>query len=579
MHPKGEVGPRRIVLVGLPYTGKSVVARAVAERLGWQAIDCDELIVREQGRSIPDIFRTAGEGRFREIEREVVARVAATDRAAIATGGGSVLSAENRRELWHDAFVVELRASPQTLLARLSRGRGGVDSRPLLTGSDPGARLRQLASERATLYGMADWSIQTDGLRTGEVADEVIRAYSQFGTRLVGRPDRSVEVRETGDSRATEADVAATVQTAQGSYEIAVGWNILAGLGERLRKLGIAGRIHVITDDHVGALYGEAVTAALSAADYDSAIYELTSGEDHKTLADAEPVFDWLVSRRAERREAIVAVGGGVVTDLAGFVAATFLRGVPVVHVPTSLLGAVDAAIGGKVAVDHQLGKNLIGAFYQPRLVLIDAALLQSLPARELTSGWAEVIKHGLITDAAFVSYLEEHAAAACALERGVVLPILRRSVQIKAAVVSADERESGPRSTLNYGHTIGHALEAAEGYTGPLHGEAVAVGMAGAGAIGRHLKLVSDDELERQNRLIAAYGLPLSWPGADLDRVIAAMALDKKTAAAAIRWVMLDGIGKTVGRADVQTATVRDVVGRLVSPAGSRPGTAVRAV
>jgi len=579
MDPRSEAGPRRIVIVGLPYTGKSVVARAVAERLGWQAIDCDELIVGEEGRSIPDIFRTAGEPRFREIERQVVARVATMDRAAIATGGGSVLSAENRRELWRDAFVVELRASPQTLLARLSRSRAGADSRPLLTGSDPGARVRQLAGERATLYGMADWSVQTDGLRTGEVADEVLRAYHQFGARLVGRVDRSVEAPDSGVGHVQEADVAATVQTPQGSYDVVVGWDILAGLGDRLRKLGIAGRVHVITDRNVGALYSDAVSSALSAADYDSAVYELTAGEDHKTLGDAEPVFDWLVSRRAERREAIVAVGGGVVTDLAGFVAATFLRSVPVVHVPTSLLGAVDAAIGGKVAVDHRLGKNLIGAFYQPRLVLIDAALLRSLPPRELTSGWAEVVKHALISDETFVSYLEEHAADACALDPAVLLPILRRSVQIKAAVVSVDERESGLRSTLNYGHTIGHALEAAEGYIGPLHGEAVAVGMAGAGAIGRFLKLLSDEELMRQDRLIAAYGLPLSWPGADLDGVIAAMALDKKTSAAAIQWVMLDGIGKTVGRSDVPAGRVREVVQSLLSPAGSRSGPAARAV
>ena len=331
-----------------------------------------------------------------------------------------------------------------------------------------------------------------------------------------------------------------------------MGWDILSSIGSRLRQLGLAGRVHVITDENVGGLHAEGALSALSRADYDADVYTLTAGESHKTLADAEPVFDWLVSRRAERREAIVALGGGVVTDLAGFVAATFLRGVPVVHVPTSLLGAVDAAIGGKVAVDHPMGKNLIGAFYQPRLVLIDAALLATLPQRELTSGWAEVIKHGLISDAMFVSYLEEHATPARALEPSVVLSILRRSVAIKAAVVSADERESGLRSTLNYGHTIGHALEAAEGFAGPLHGEAVAIGMAGAGAIGHALNLLTDTELERQNRLIEAYGLPLRWPGADLDRVLAAMALDKKTAASTIRWVMLDGIGKTVGRADI---------------------------
>jgi len=570
MTTSGGRAPSRIVLIGLSGSGKSVIGRALAARLGWEAADSDELIEAEQRRTVPQIFSQDGEPRFRALEQVATERLAGLPNAVISTGGGAPLSEENRARLWNDAFVVRLQARPETLLARIDAG-----SRPLLSGDEPHRRLRTLATERAPFYELADWTIATDDLTPDEIAAELEQAFRRFGPRLVARRGRLESVRADGPPTQSssngehiapeDADVSATVHASAGDYPIVVGWGILASLGSRLRRLGIAGRVRVITDANVGPLHADAVLAALESADYDAHHLEVSPGEDNKTLAAAERVFDWLISERAERREAIVALGGGVVTDLAGFAAATFLRGVPLVHVPTSLLGAVDAAIGGKVAVDHPLGKNLVGAFYQPRLVVIDGELLKTLPPRELTSGWAEVIKHGLITDLWLVDYLEEHVESVRALDPETLLPVLRRSVEIKAAVVSADERESGLRTTLNYGHTIGHALEAAMAYRGPLHGEAVAVGMAGAGQISRRLGLLSEAELRRQNRLIEAYGLPLKWPGADMNRLLSAMTLDKKITGASIRWVLLNGLGRTAGRSDVPIDMVRDVVGRLI--------------
>ena len=548
----------KIVLIGLSGSGKSAVARALAGQLGWQVADSDALIEREQGRSVPEIFAREGEASFRALEREVTARVAAMERVVISTGGGAPLSAENRRVLWDSAFVVRLQARPETLLGRIRAG-----TRPLLDGQDPLERMRSLALQRASVYELADWTVSTDDLSPSEIAGEILHAFSRYGARLLRKAGRMKAHEEAPP--AVDPDVAATVTTPSGNYPIVTGWGTLESLGRRMRALGLAGRVQVISDKNVGRLHGEAVLNALQLADYETRYLEIDPGEDKKTLAVADAVFDWLVRGRGERREAIVALGGGVVTDLAGFVAATFLRGVPLVHVPTSLLGSVDAAIGGKVAVDHPAGKNLIGAFYQPRLVLIDGRLLETLPERELTSGWAEVIKHGLITDPGLVDYMETHVDAVRRLDPERLLPVLRRSVEIKAAVVSADERESGLRSTLNYGHTIGHAIEAATRYQGPLHGEAVAVGMAGAGEIGKRLGLLSPAELQRQNSLIAAYGLPLKWVGADLEQVLGAMSLDKKTVGATIRWVMLDGIGRTVGRSDVPQELVREVVSLLI--------------
>jgi shikimate kinase/3-dehydroquinate synthase len=565
--------PRRIVLVGLSGSGKSAVGGALARLLGWQAVDSDWLIEAEQGRTVPQIFAEDGETRFRALERAMTARLAAMDRVVISTGGGAPLSAKNRRRLWEGAFVVALQARPETLLSRISAG-----SRPLVAGEDPLERLRTLGRERAGVYELADWTIATDGLSPSEIAAELLQAYQRFGRRLAARADR-MDAHQPEPDKPADADVAATVTTPAGDYPIVVGWGTLESLGSRLRALGISGRVRVITDANVARLHSEAVLGALGRADYETRMLEIAPGEDNKTLAATGAVFDWLISERGERREAIVALGGGVVTDLAGFAAATFLRGVPLIHVPTSLLGAVDAAIGGKVAVDHRLGKNLIGAFYQPRLVLIDAVLLRTLPPRELISGWAEVIKHGLIADPELVEYMEENVESVRVLEPDTLLPVLRRSVEIKAAVVSADERESGVRSTLNYGHTIGHALEAAMSYRGPLHGEAVAVGMAGAGEIGRRLGLLSNAELERQNRLIAAYGLPVAWPGADMQAVLGAMAFDKKTVGATIRWVLLNGIGRTVGRSDVSPEMVREVVARLIGATSRDPRTSASGI
>src|SRR3989337_263766 len=246
--------------------------------------------------------------------------------------------------------------------------------------------------------------------------------------------------------------------------------------------------------------------AALEAAGIPVASYTVPPGEASKSLETAAAIYDWLIGQRAERGQAIVAMGGGMVTDLAGFVAATYLRGLPLVQVPTSLLAMVDAAVGGKVAVNHPRSKNAIGAFYQPRFVLADVSTLRTLPQREL-SGWAEAIKHALILDAGLLSFFEQHAEAVLRLEPEPTTEAIRRSIALKAAVVSEDEREeTGRRTILNYGHTIGHGLETAADYAGLLHGEAVAVGMTGAAQIARRLGLLPAALAERQDTLIARF-------------------------------------------------------------------------
>jgi len=577
--------------------------------------DTDDQIVSLDGREIAQIFRDEGEEFFRKIERQAIFQLSSGDHWVIATGGGAVLDSVNRGRLWRDSFVVHLDTSLDTLVQRITNGNPRRAARPLLAGEDPRTRLVELHTARAPLYALADWTVQTDGLTKPEVAEAIVAAWEQHSARLVSRAERMERVvadltprppslarkgvprqtmgeqaiagqpqppelvrasrpgtpfpaREGGAVSAANrvrSDLAAWVRTPGGEYPAYAGWDILGQLPGWLRERGLNRTVHVVADAGVADLHGEALLASLRAGGVEAVMHALPLSESRKTLAAAEEVYDRLVTHRAERSHAVLAFGGGVATDLGGFVAATYLRGLPLVHVPTSLLGMVDAAIGGKVAVNHREGKNLIGAFYQPSLVVADAALLPTLPRRDFISGWGEVIKHALIMDLELLDRLEQEAEALLALEPEPSARVLRRSIALKAQVVSADERESGLRMTLNYGHTTGHALEAATGYETLLHGEAVAVGMVAAAHIGRELGLLTAEEEERQNRLIARFGLPLRAPGVDIEDVLAAMSLDKKVSGKNLRWILLDGLGRTVIRDDVPLPLVREAVERVV--------------
>jgi 3-dehydroquinate synthase len=356
------------------------------------------------------------------------------------------------------------------------------------------------------------------------------------------------------------------VTAAAGAYDIHCRWGALDDLGALMRDAGLAGPAFVVSDDAVGPLFGERALASLRAAGFEPALFTFPAGEASKNLDTVRTVYDWLLDRHAERGSAIVALGGGVVGDLAGFAAATYLRGVPFVQAPTSLLAMVDAAIGGKVAVDHPRGKNLIGAFYPPRLVVEDTSLLTSLPPRCLREGFAEAIKHALIMDPPMLDVLERDAARLLAVEPELTTEIVARNAALKAAVVSEDEREGGRRMILNYGHTIGHAIEAACGYANILHGEAISAGMMAAAEIGRRIGVTPAAVGERQARIFARYGLPLRHAGIDADAVIEAIAHDKKVASKRVRWVLLEDIGRVVVRDDVPDALVREVVMEIVA-------------
>jgi 3-dehydroquinate synthase len=352
------------------------------------------------------------------------------------------------------------------------------------------------------------------------------------------------------------------VELSANPYPIVIGAGALQQLGEQVRAAGIkAGtKVLVVTNPVVEQHYGATALSSLKAAGFEASTLVIEAGEDQKTPATVALIHDAAFERRLERGSLIVALGGGVVGDMAGFAAASWLRGIAVVQVPTTLLAMVDAAIGGKTGVNHPGGKNLIGAFHQPRLVLIDPATLATLPEREFRAGMAEVIKYGVIGDAELFADLEAAAgrdataglASLSAVGPALLQTLLERSAAAKARVVAADEREGGLRAILNYGHTLGHVVEALCGYGTWLHGEAVAIGMVAAGELSLELGLWGASEQRRQRAVIAAAGLPQQWPALDPGAVLQCLQGDKKVRDGKVRFVLPTGLGSVQIRDDV---------------------------
>lgn len=549
---------KNIALIGFSTTGKSTVAKMVAEYLHWETIDTDDEIVKLSGKTIPEIFARDGEDEFRQLERQVLKKACLSEKVVVSTGGGAILHPENVKVLQRTCIIVCLEAKVQTIHQRLLQDAlysSNPVVRPLLAGKDPAARIRQLKAFRQPYYAIADWTVHTDNLTVDEVSREVVK-----GWQYVNRSRKNVE-------QDKEADIACVVNAASRRYPIFVGWGLLPRLGEKMLQVGLSGKAVIVSDKIVYPFYGSQTKRALEKAGFEVSSFSVPAGEASKNINRAVEIYDFLISRRVERNDVVVALGGGMVGDLCGFVAATYLRGIPWVQVPTSLVGMVDASIGGKVAVDHSKGKNLIGAFYQPRFVLADVQTLSTLSQRELTSGWAEVIKHGLIMDAEFFKMLEDDAEKLVNLMPDNTAKVIAHSACIKAKIVSEDEKETGKRIILNYGHTVAHGLEAATSYTTFLHGEAVAIGMMVAARLSQRLGLLPKNAVQRQQALLKKFQLPIRCSGINLDKMLAAMELDKKVRSKAIQWVLLEEIGKATVRDNVSQSDVLSIFEEVIKP------------
>ncbi len=341
------------------------------------------------------------------------------------------------------------------------------------------------------------------------------------------------------------------VELGERGYAIHIGERLLSHAELILPQLELP-RTAIVTNTTVAALYLQPFAQSLRSAGVDVASIVLEDGERYKDWATLNRVYDALLEGRCDRKTTLIALGGGVVGDLAGFAAATYMRGIPFIQVPTTLLAQVDSSVGGKTGINHPLGKNMIGAFYQPRLVLADTAVLATLPPRELSAGMAEVIKHGLIRDGAFFAWLEQNMEKLLAGDQDALAHAVLRCCEIKAAVVAADERETGVRALLNFGHTFGHAIESGLGFGNWLHGEAVAAGMAMAADLSCRLGFIGQADVRRIIALLKRAGLPSAPPDIAAERLLQLMGADKKTEGGKLRFVLLDAIGAASIHSDV---------------------------
>jgi len=533
---------RTIVLVGLMGAGKTAIGRRLALRLGLPFRDADHEIEQAAGCTVAEFFEKFGEAEFRAGERRVIRRLLSGPPCVLATGGGAFMDPQTRAAILAQARSVWLRCELATLVRRTT----GRHHRPLLRRGDPAQVLAHLMSVRHPVYAEADIVVDC-----GEDSPDVTTARVAAAL-LAHRPPRCVEV-----SLATHA------------YRVVIGDGLMARAGAWLAAVLPQKRVVVITDQTVASLHLPAFMQGLAEAGFDARQLVVAQGERSKSLAVYGQVTDALLEIGVERRTAVVALGGGVVGDLAGFVAATTLRGLPFVQVPTTLLAQVDSSVGGKTGINTAFGKNLLGAFHQPRIVLADTAALATLPPRELRAGYAEIAKAGLIGDAAFFGWCETNAPALLAGDRSLQAEAVARACAYKAAVVADDEREeraSGGRALLNLGHTFAHALEAEYGYDGGLlHGEAVALGLGLAFALSEKLELCARGTADRVRRHIAACGMPAELH--ELNRRLSAGTLlghmqhDKKMRDGRLAFVLARGIGEAFTSRDVPGGAVMAVL------------------
>lgn len=342
------------------------------------------------------------------------------------------------------------------------------------------------------------------------------------------------------------------------AYPIYIGEGTLERLTDAINAVGQKGTIGLVTDSNVGSLYAEQVEAHITATGRKCITHAMPAGEANKRLARIEEICGTFLDAGLDRSSLLIALGGGVVGDITGFAASVFMRGIPVIQIPTTIVAQVDSSVGGKTGVNHPLSKNSIGAFHQPQAVIIDMTLLKTLPERELKAGLAEAIKHGIIADAKLFDYMVDNAAKILDYDLAAITVPVQRSCEIKAAIVAEDEKEHGVRANLNYGHTFGHAIEAVTEYKVYLHGEAIALGMCAAAALSLELRLVDQTFVDQQKACFEAYGLPTRWPDLPVDACMMAMQKDKKVRAGTLKFIVADRMGHVVQRTDITEAQAR---------------------
>lgn len=536
-----------LVVVGLPGSGKTAVGRRVAARHGATFVDLDEQIEREAGARIPEMFASEGEAGFRRRERAAIESLGPPDEdpaltRVIAPGGGAIVDPRNRWRLFRGRRTVWLDVRPEVVAQRLRRS---PNVRPLMAGRDPLGTIRELGAGRARFYAAA--------------------------TRVGGVAEMASVIANVEELLAAPGPVGTTLLRAETRIgRLVLGAGILsAEVADALQALG-SRRAILVSEPGAWAAVGARLAQELGAAGWLTETILLPQGEDAKRLSVIESAASELARLRVERREPLIAVGGGALGDAAGFLAATYLRGVPFIQVPTTLVAQLDSSIGGKTGVDLPEGKNLIGAFHQPAAIVTDLNVLASLDVRQRRAALAEAVKMAALGDERLFEVLESDGPAIAggepaAIETGALAELVERAAWAKVEVVSADEREAAGRIALNLGHSLGHAIEAAAGFGDLLHGEAIGYGLRAAARIGVARGMTPQALADRIERLLDRLELGVAPLDVELGSVLEILGADKKHAAGALRWVLPSAEGSTID-AEVPEELVREVAAGVIA-------------
>jgi shikimate kinase / 3-dehydroquinate synthase len=506
---------QNITLTGFMGSGKSTVGWLLAARLNRPFVDMDQQLEAHFGKSIAEVFATQGEEYFRSAESQLCQQLAGQRGLVIATGGGALVNLQNRQALAESGPVLCLTAGVDTILARLE----AAEDRPLLKSEamDRRQRIEELLLRRRSAYASIPLQVATDGASPEQIVDRVVEALA-------------AHAEAPGMQRIT-------VPSPEGAYHICIGAGLLEACGALLASRGITrGRAAIVSNPQIAEIHTETIAESLRRHGYDPVTCTVPEGEQHKTLASISSLYEQFLAAGLDRRSPVIGLGGGVIGDMAGFAAATYLRGLPFVQIPTSLLAMVDSSVGGKTGVDLPQGKNLVGAFKQPAVVIIDPDVLSTLPGAEFRAGMAEVVKHGIIGAPELFQQLE----GAGPINLG---QLVRDAVQVKVDVVIEDPYEQGRRAILNLGHTFGHAIEQVSEFS-IRHGEGVALGLVGAAEMSAAIGQCDAALVTRIRALLERLGLPTSIRGYDAGAIRAAMGQDKKRQGSKLRFIIPRALG-----------------------------------
>tara|TARA_Y100000590_G_scaffold54821_1_gene57310 strand:+ start:7462 stop:9102 length:1641 start_codon:yes stop_codon:yes gene_type:complete len=525
---------RNIFITGFSGTGKTSIGEIVSKKSGWDFIDTDNEIVNSTGLSISEIFEKKGEDYFRKKETEVLKNISARKFQIISTGGGILTNDTNFSIIRASGKIICLEATPDTIKKRLNKketSKSNTPGRPLLSKKTL-QQITELKKNRQHLYALANWTIHTDDLNENQVASEIVTLINKFDQQVSKKPQHKNAIDVSTDSY---------------EYTAHIGSDIIEKSAiEYITQQSSRSKTFIVTDKNT-LVHTRKLQLSLESSKIETSLFILNPGEQYKNIDTVNQIYQWLANNQAQRNDFILGIGGGVVGDITGFVAATFNRGLKYGLIPTTLLAMVDSSIGGKTGFNLKAGKNLVGSFYQPSIVIADISNLNSLPENQLASGWAEAIKYGLILDKNLFSIFQNNVTKIQSLEKNIVTKIIRRCIELKSSIVSADEKEtSNQRIILNYGHTVGHAIEASTNYRDYLHGEAISIGMTVAANISAAIGLINTEIVKKQTLLLEAFNLPTKAPDLELDKIYSNMFRDKKIVNGKIQWILLQDIGKT---------------------------------